>query len=140
MPPNAVVGAENVTLTVSVEANRVKVGDTINGTLTAINDSTETVDITHPGGCAVSAGLYFDGASRTEAQICSAQVVRDELAAGETKTWEFAVRARGDLTRYDDAGEHEFQPVPPGRYDLFAGISIIGGTWYAPSVTIEVTA
>ena len=152
-PDDALDRPEDVTLTVQVDRRRVRQGDTINGSLTAVNNSTETVDITHPSTCLIESALYFDGKLRTERWLCGSEIVDDELAPGETRVWRFDLVVRGDLARYDEGRNHDFHPVPPGRYDLFAGITayqqlnrpegeiqVRGGVWYGPPVAIEVIA
>jgi hypothetical protein len=137
-----------------VDRRRVPQGSTIKGALKAVNNSAETVDITHPSGCPTEYGLYFDGKLRTELWFCTAETVPDELAPHETRVWRLELIVRGELSRYDEGGQHEYHPVSPGHYDLFDGITayqrleaqegdphpyrVRGGTWFAPPVSIEV--
>lgn len=152
-PDRAIDRSEDVTITATTDKRLVAQGATIKGSLTAVNNSSDTVDITHPSGCETEYGLYFDGKLRTERWFCTSETVDDELAPGETRVWHFDLIARGDLTRYDEGGQHDYAPIPPGRYDLFAGITayqqlnrppgelqVRGGAWFGPPLTVEVTA
>lgn len=83
---------------------------------TATNTTTSTMEIVTPHGCLVLPGVYRNGVRvpfKGSAYGCTAAITTHVFAPGETKTYEWSMRAE---LYAQEAGDTEGAPAPRGSY------------------------
>jgi len=124
--PPGVAAPGGVEMSADAGATTATGGAVISGTLTVENRGGGTLALPPPG-CAVDAGLFFDGERVTAPPPCRGGHA-ETLPPGGSKVYPFEVRAAGP----DGA-------LQAGSYDLFAGLVEAGTAAWAPPVAVRIT-